>query len=97
LAPYIWGLRLTARPTAGRFLFPSANPAQPKGFVTCKQPPNGSMALSAFGQSSLPSGPKSGESRPKLSLALTLYREPDSTLSREARNQASPPTFGDRF
>jgi hypothetical protein len=90
LAPYIWGLRLTARPTAGRFAFRDANPAQPKGFMTRPPLPNGPVALSIFGQSPPPSGPKSGQSRPKLALALAFFREPDSTLSREAPNRPSP-------
>jgi hypothetical protein len=89
LAPYIWGLRLTARPTAGRFAFHAANPAQPKGFVTRAPSPDGSRALSIFGQPSPSSRPKSAGNWPKLSLALTLYREPDSTLSRETRNRPS--------
>ena len=85
LAPNHRGLFFDGQPPGWPFAFPPTNPAQPKGFVTRTPPPNGSMALSIFGQSSPPSEPKSGESRPKLSLSLSRSIE-----SRTLRSPAKP-------
>lgn len=84
-APNHRGLFFDGQPPGWPFVFPPANPAHTKGFVTCAPSLSRRPARSILGPSAPPSRPETVEKRPKLSGALALYRDKNSTHPISAR------------